>query len=314
MAAGGFNGQFGLKAESTYGTAVVVDRFYELLNEEIDFDPTRVESEGIRSGQRHIRSDDWTTGVGRVSGGLDLELATKNMALLFKHLLGTVNTSGAGPYTHVITPGDKTGLGLTMQSGRPGSGGTVHPYTWAGCKLTGGELTFEVDKIAKLHLDVLGKSQTTATGLASASYTASNNVLAYSHGALTVAAAAIKAKSGSIKWDIPMADDRIFVGDTTINEPLENGRREASFSLDCEFEDLTAYNRIVNGTEAALSLAFTRSSDSITVAGNVRFDPPGTPALNGMDLLSLTLTGKFVATAADSTAMTVTVVSSEATP
>lgn len=313
MPASGLHGQLGLKAESTYGTAVTVDRFYELLGESVAAEFGRVESEGIRSGQLHMRTDDWTTGLTRVAGGIDLELTTKNMALLFRHALGTVNTSGSGPYTHVITPGSKQGLGLTIQVGRPGSAGTVHPFTWDGCKIQGFELSFELDQTVRLSLDIVGQNQTTGTALATASYTSSNALLAYTHGAITVAGSAIKVKSGSVSYSSPLNTDRVFLGDDEISEPLENGRREAAFSLECEFEDLTAYNRIVNGTEAALSLAFTRSTDSVTVAGNVRFDE-GTPQLENMDLLSHTLTGKFVATAADSTAITVTVVSSESAP
>lgn len=313
MAAGGFNGQLGLKAETVYGTPVVVDRFYELLGESIEADYARVESEGIRSGQRHIRTDDWTTGVNRVSGDIDLELTTKNMALLFKHGMGAVNTSGAGPYTHVITPGDMTGLGLTVQVGRPSSDGTVQPFTVAGAKIPGWEVSFDLDQTTRFKPSIIGKSITTATGLATASYTSSNNLLAFTHGALTLGGSAVKVRSGSVKYETPLNTDRAFLGDTTISEPLENGRREATFSLECEFESLTVYNRIVNGTEAALSLAFTRSTDSVTVAGNVRCDG-GNPTLSSLDLLGITLTGKFVATAADSTAVTVTVVSSEATP
>ena len=313
MPAGGMHGQFGLKAETTWGTAVVVDRFYELRSEDITATFERVESEAIRSGQLHARSDDWTTGVTRVAGSFAVDLTTKNMALLFRHALGAVATSGAGPYTHTLTPGNKAGLGLTMQAGRPGSAGTVHPFTWAGCKLSGFELSFAVDEVASVTFPVVGKSQTTATALATANYTASNALLAFTHGSILIGGAAAKVKGGTLTYDTPLNTDRVFVGDSTINEPLENGRREATFSLDCEFDDLTAYNRIVNGTEAALSIAFTRGADSVTFAGNARFDE-GTPTLDDMDLLDLTLTGKLVATAADSTALTVTVVSSEATP
>lgn len=313
MPAGGLHGQLGLKAEATYGTAVTVDRFYELVSEEITTEFARVPSSGIRSGQLHARSDDWTTGLNRVSGGIDLEMSTKNMALLFRHALGSVSTAGAGPYTHTITPGSKQGLGLTIQVGRPGSAGTVHPFTFEGCKIVAIEVSFELDQPVQVRLEIVGQSQTTATALATASYTASNALLAYTHGAITLGGSAVKVKSGSWRYETPMNTDRVFLGDDEISEPLENGQRVGSFSLECEFEDLTVYNRVVNGTEAALSLSFTRSTDSITIAGNVRCDS-GTPVLDGMDLLDVTIEGQHIATAADSTAVTVTVVSGEATP
>lgn len=314
MATGaGIAGQLGLAAESTWGTPVTVTRFYELISESISYEIARIESEGIRSEQRVIRSDDWTPGTKRVSGSVELELSTKNMALVFVHALGGLSTSGAGPYTHTITPATLTGKGLTVQVGRPSSDGTVQPFTFDGVKITAWELAFELDQIVKLTLELVGQDQTTGTALATASYTASNSLLAFTHGAITVGGSAVKVKSGTIRGENPLNLDRVFLGDTTINEPIENGRREYTFDLACEFESLTALNRIVNGTEAALSVAFTRSTDSITVTGNLRFDE-GMPALEGFDVLEQPLSGKFVATAADSTAITVAVVSGEATP
>jgi hypothetical protein len=310
----GISGQLGLAAETTWGTAVTVTRFYELLSESVGYEIARIESDGIRADQRVIRSDDWTPGTKRVSGSVELELTTKNMALLFKHALGTAAApTGSNPYTHVLTPGSLTGLGLTVQVGRPSSDGTVQPFTFNGCKVSGWELGFEIDQTTRLTLDLVGKDQTTGTALATASYTSSNDLLAFTHGAITIAGSSVKVKSGTVSGENPLDTDRIFLGDTTVSEPLENGRRNYSFDLTCEFESLTAMNRFVNGTEAALSLAFTRGSYSVTLAGNVRFDT-GTPALGGMEILEQPLTGKFVATGADSTALTVTVVSAEATP
>lgn len=309
----GISGQLMLAEESTWGTAVTVTRAYELLSESIDYELARVESEGIRSGQRVIRSDDWTTGTRRVSGSVELELTTKNMALLFKHAMGSVVTSGAGPYTHTCTPGDLTGKGLTIQVGRPSSDGTVQPFTFNGAKVSGWELGFGLDETTRLTLNVVGKDQSTGTSLAVASYTASNDLLAFTHGAITVADSAIKVKSGSVKGENPMNTDRIFLGESTVNEPIENGRRDYTFDFTAEFESLAALNRVVNGTEAAVSLSFTRSGSSVTVTGNVRFDK-GMPSLGGFEMLEQPLSGRFVATGADSTAITVAVVSTEAAP
>lgn len=309
----GISGQLGLKEESTWATAVTVDRFYELLSEDIGYDIARIESEGIRADQRVIRSDDWGPGTKRVAGKIELELSTKNMALLFKHAMGSIATSGSNPYTHACTPGSLTGKGLTIQAGRPSSDGTVQPFTWNGCKITSWELDFELDKHVKLTLEIVGKDQTTATAIATASYTSSNSLLSFTHGAITLDGSAAKVKSGKISGKNPLNTDRLFVGDTTVSEPIENGRREYDFDLMCEFESLTSLNRIVNGTEAALSLAFTRSADSVTVAGNIRTDK-GMPNLKNMDILDQPLAGKFVATGADSTAIGVTVISSESSP
>jgi hypothetical protein len=309
----GISGQLGLAAESTWGTAVTVTRFYELLSETLSYEIARIESEGIRADQRVMRSDDWTAGTKRVTGSIELEATTKNMVLLLRHALGSLATTGSGPYTHTLTPGSLSGLGLTVQVGRPSSDGTVQPFTFNGCKVTGWEISFELDQTVRFRLDLVAKDQTTATAIATASYTSSNNLLAFTHGAITIAGSAAKVKSGKIGGKNPLNTDRVFLGDTTVNEPLENGLREYTFELTCEFESQTSKNRYENGTEAALVLAFTRSTDSITVTGNARFDA-GVPMLSGRNILEHTLSGKLVATGADSTAISVAVVSAEATP
>lgn len=309
----GLFGQLGIAEEVTWGTAVTPTRFYELLSESLAAEYARVQSEGIRSGQRVLRSDDWTTGIQRVSGSVELELTTRNMALLFKHAMGAVNTTGSGPYTHTCTPGDLTGKGLTVQVGRPGTAGTVHPFTINGAKVEAWELGFELDETTKLTLDLVGKTETTATALATASYTSSNDVYAFTHGSISLGGSVAKVKSGTVRGENPMNTDRIFLGDSSINQPIENARREYTFDLTAEFENLTAYQRVVNATEASMSLAFTRGTSSVTVTGNVRFDE-ATPELSGFDLLEQPLSGMFVATGADSTAISVVIVSGESTP
>ena len=49
--------QFGMKVESTYGTPVTVDRFYELSGESLRMDVGRTRSAGLRSGQTFDRTD-----------------------------------------------------------------------------------------------------------------------------------------------------------------------------------------------------------------------------------------------------------------
>lgn len=306
--------QLGLKAESTWGTAVVVDRFYELISESLDYDVERLESEAIRASTRVQRSDDWTAGSKTVSGNIELDLSTKNWALLFGHMLGTTVTTGTGPYTHTITPGDLTGKGLTIQVGRPSTDGTVQPFTFNGCKIAGWELSSEVGGLGRVSLDVVGKDMTTATSLATASYTASNSLLSFVHGAVSLAGSSAKVRSMTISGDNALEAERFFIGQDTTSEPLEAGYRQYTGTLEMDFESLTAYDRFRNGTEGAFSAVFTRSTDSITIAGNVRFDGPSTPNVDGQGILGISMPIKFLGSSTDASALTVTVVSGEATP
>ena len=308
----GISGQFGLKAETAWGTAVTVDRFYEIVSENIQMEQERVESEGIRSGQRVLRSDDWTRGQKKVSGPIEFELSTRNMALLFEHSLGTV-TSMAGPTPGTLWPADLTGKGFTAQVGRPDVAGTIIPYTFNGGKVASWELAAQVGEIAHYTIDAVFKDQTTATALASASYTSGLGLFAFTHGAVTIAGSTVSVRNVSIKGDNALDTERFFLGGTSISEPLEAGRREYTFDLELDHNGTVVPGRIDSGTEAAMVLTFTSGGSIVSLTTNARFD--GAFAnLAGMDILTQPLSGKLVATGADSTALTVVVTSGETTP
>ena len=316
MATGsGIDAQLMLAEESTWGTAVTPTRAYELRSESIGHAIGRVESAGIRSGQRVQRSDDWASGAEAITGSVELELSSKNMALLGKHMFGSIVTAGAGPYTHTLTPGSKTGKGLTVQVGRPDVSGTVQPFTFAGGKITAWELSCEAgsEDPALLTLDMVFKSETTGTSLAAASYTSSNNLFNWTHLGITVAGSAVNWRSFTLSGESPMKTDRYTGGAATIDEPIENALHTYEGTLALDFTSLTQYARFTAGTEAAMVATFTRGTDLHAITMNCRFDG-APPAVDGMDLLGIEVPFKCIATGADSTGITWVVTSSESTP
>lgn len=308
----GISGQVGFAAEATYGTAVTVTKFVEVDSWSLKKVPNWMRSEGVRAGQLMDRSEDAAIGTFDVTGSMTHDLTAQNMALLFKHALGAVSTSGAGPYTHEITPGDKLGLSLTQQGGIPDVAGTVQPFTGSGVKIIGFEVSWARDQFVKVTWDLLAKDLVTATALATASYTSSNPPYGWPHVAVTVAGSAFKSLSGKIKYGQNLGT-RFYAGATTTDQPLQNARVAASCELTGHFEGLTHYARTLDGTEGAVSVAITNGTNSITFAGNARF-LDGAPELANIDYVEQPLTAEFTATGADSTGFKVTVISGESTP
>lgn len=310
----GIAAQVGYKAESTYGTGVTVDRFVPLVSESVSNTIERMESAGIVAGRRTMLSRQWKSGTHAISGTIQHELTDNTMGLLFDQAMGTTNTSGAGPYTHVITPTSLTGKSFTTQIGRPDTGGTVRPFTYAGCKITALELAGQAGSIATVGFDIVAQSETTGTALATASYGASDVLLAFTGGALTVAGSAPSAViSGfTLNIDNGLKTDRYTAGATTIREPLEADLRTITGTIDCEFDSLTELNRYLNGTEAALVLSFTAGANSVTWDGNVRFDG-ATPNVSGRDVLTLSMPWKAVSDTSDAVAHTLTIVNGDST-
>lgn len=312
--ASGLAGQLGFAAESSYGTYIAPTRFLELTNSSVKFDRERIESNGIRAGRRVLHR--WAPGVQRVAGDVEFEMAPQGFALLWSHILGGTATTGAGPYTHTLTPGDLAGKSLSLQIGKPDISGTVRPFTYLGCKVTGAELTAAVNEYAMLSVSFYGNHLDTAQTLGTASYPSGLTPFDFTKGSVSLAGSGFDVKEISLSIDNGLAVDRHFIRSTTpekSKEPLESTRRSITGSMTADFTDLTALNRFINGTEAALVLTFNAgASAQTTFTMNVRFD--GEDPDLGPELLEQPLQFKAVSSTSDAAALTVVVVNGDSAP
>lgn len=313
--ASGLGGQLGLSDEVTYGTFVAPSRWFEFTDADLNFERERIDSEGIRAGRRVLHR--WAAGVQRVSGDIEMELAAQGFGILFKHIFGGVSTSGAGPYTHTFTPGDLTGKSMSVQIGFPDVGGTVRSMSYLGVKVEEAEISAAVNEYAKLSLSIYGNHEDTGQTLGTASYPATLSPFVFTHGSLSVAGSGFDVRSVSLTINNGLATDRHFIRTTTperSKEPLEATLRDVTGTLEADFTDLTAYNRYVNGTEAAMVLTFNAgASAQLTITMNVRFDGE-TPTFNRDDLLALSLPFKAVSATSDAAAITAVLINGDSAP
>jgi hypothetical protein len=132
---------------------------------------------------------------------------------------------------------------------------------------------------------------------------------------LTIAGSGYDVRDCTFTIDNGLAVDRHFIRSTTPErpkEPLESTRREITGTLTSDFVDLTALNRFINGTEAALVLTFNAgASAQTTFTMNVRFD--GEDPDLGPELLEQGVPFKAVSATSDAAALTVTIVNADAT-
>lgn len=310
----GIDAQLGMAAETTYGTYAVPTRFYEFVSESLSFNVQRIDSKGIRRGRRTQHR--WKAGTRSVTGDINMELVPQDMGLILSHVLGTPTTTGVDPYTHTfngLTNIDDRSM--TIQVGRPDEAGVVQPFSYLGCKFTSLKIACNAGDFAQATLGVYGREEVTAQALATAVYDAELEPFVFTEGSLTVAGSVIAVKSVDYNIDLALAVDRHRV-DASGGRPkkaLINGLAGISGSFTADFENLTNYNRYVNGTEASLVLAFDAGADKkLTLTSNVRFDGE-TPKVSGMDLLELSQ--PFVGTGTtDAAVITATLVNSDATP
>lgn len=260
----GIDAQLGVKVESTYGTGVAVDRFWEFLSEGLSQGAVgKVVGQGLGRG-RYPRTDRVRTYAAPVTGPIELEVMDAGMGLLFGLMLNsTPATTDAAPvYTHTATPDANGGYGksFTCQVGKPGVGGTVHPFTYEGGKVTSWSLASAIGEALKAtlncHFKNLVTSGASAYALQSASYASDAEMLIFVDGALTIGGSAVPVKGFNIDGDNGLDVERMFHGSGLPSEPLAAAIAAITGNIEAEFTDLTAFNAWVAGTQAALVLTF----------------------------------------------------------
>ena len=300
----GLGAQFGFVDESTYGTPVVVTRFLEFVDESIKLEIDRLESNALRVGQFRQRSDRWVAGSRSVTGDSNHILVNKGDGLLLKHMFGSaaVATIVDSNYVQTFTPGDLP-TGATIQVGRPDLAGTAQPFTYHGMKVSGWEMSADVDDFLRAKVSWMGEDEDTSTGLATASFPASASPFVFTQGVLSGAGAPVTVRNFSLQASNPVSDRR-KLGSALRLQPLTNGMREYTGSLDAEFLTLTDYNRFTAGTAAALVLTFTgpilggATTTKLIITATVRYDGD-TPNVGGPDEIRLTLPFKVIEVAAN---------------
>src|SRR5574343_827790 len=91
----GVSAQFGMKAETTYGTPVTVDRFIEFLSEALEDEMEFLIAKGIGAGRFARTTHMVATKIG-AKGSTEHELMTKGCGLLLKHGLGASASAQQG--------------------------------------------------------------------------------------------------------------------------------------------------------------------------------------------------------------------------
>lgn len=305
---GGADGQIGWKTEVTPGTAVAVDTFLPIRSENIKQNINYLDTQTI-SARKVLRLT--KQGAKSIEGGFTTELPNTDIATLLKHMFGTVTTTGVGPYTHTFTPADLTGDSLTVQVGRPASDGTVHPFTYAGCKISEWTISAATGEIATLEVSLLGMSETTGTALAAASYDAAWEPFVFTEASLTIAG----TSAGTVR-DLSLSGSnavelRHRLGSANSKQPLEIGLRTYDGTVTTDFDDLTHYNMFVNGTEAALVSTFSNGTQSLEITQNIQFTGE-TPEIPGFELLAQNLPFRVISSTSDANGITAVLTNSEA--
>lgn len=302
-----------LKKETTYKTGVVVDRSFEFLGDAtLGWDKNIKQGQGLRAGSRVARSARRTVPTANGSGDTTVEAISKGMGYLWELALGTgASTLVSGStYQQVFTlTTSSTPPSATVQEQLVQVDGTVVPYTFLGCKVSGWEFNCPNGDIATLKLSWDIGDLTTATASATNAYPASTASLfsfedgTISNGTLTAptttalassTTAMASVRSFQVAVNNNLAGDRYNLGGAGRKDSPTGGMVEISGSVVIEYNSSTFRDAVLNDTAMCLVFQMTGSALSTgvetlqIVLPEVKFDGE-LPKPNGTDMITVPL-------------------------
>lgn len=292
--------------ETTYKTPVTVTRWWEIdpTAEALGWTKTVKVGKGARVAGRLARSARRVVPFAQGDGSFGLEAVSKGLGILYQAALGAgVSTLVSGStYQQLFTLGD-TPPSLTLQKGLPEVGGTVDPYTYAGCMVSSFELDFTNVDIVMLKFTWDIADLATATGYATPSYSTSPTLWNFSQGAIYTGTFTAPTTTALASGATQMADIR--GGSLVLNNNLSFrpnlgasrkvkptvGLRDLTGKLTAEYDVTTYRDAVLNETPMCLVLTYTGAALSTgneilqVVIPEVKFDSP-LPVANGTDLIT----------------------------
>lgn len=323
MTAAGWDSQVGYAPEGVFGVFTAPTRAIEHVKSGLRSRRTDSPSKGIKAGRRGaIRM---FRGVEVVEGPISHELSAANIALLGSQFMGAVITTGAGPYSHALTDGPLVETrGISVQVGTPSFNGTVNPLNFSGCQIKSGTISVKggSSDAAMIDLDWVGQHmQSTGDGDVVAALTPAVYSAAWAPFTgldVVLLIDGVQYEFDDLTWKF---DNGLRTGNYTGRSPnagrakpsKEQGHRVKTATVRSDFWDLAAMNRSIAGTEVPFSLAFTRGTSSLTIAGAVHSQVES-PGVEGLSLVKDALNLQFISATSDPAACTITVVNGDATP
>lgn len=286
--------QLGTKDETTYGTAVTVDRFVPFLSESIQPETFRTRTPGLRAGKRTARTDEYVPGVLGYAGSIEIPVESAGFGIWLKRALGAVATSGptGGAYQHVGTiDADDCLPSFTMQVNRALApcAATDQAFTWEGCQVSSWELNVSVDEVVRFSAEIIAEDGTTGTALAAASYPA-GEPLAWSKASLTVGGTTVPVTSFSLKCNNNLKTDRYYLQNSARrSKAARDDFPEITVEFEADFGSLTQYNRFVAETASGTRAALVFAATSVTQIGTSGTFPGVSVSLPAVDFTEVSV-------------------------
>lgn len=257
-----FGTSVGAGEESTYGTAVARAVWVKLASASL-MKNTQYNAEnnlgvaGDTSRIHRARHKGFVEAGGELSGEISYD---DGWLMILKHAMGTLGTTGAGPYTHAFTLGElPTGLTLELIKGDSGDS-----EVFDGCKIAQMVLACEAGQVATWSATVMGEDS--ARGSAGTpTYSSNGERVIHGHaGTLSFNSVSYNLKSWRVTLD--NAIRRVnHIGSYLTAEPAPSGYRAISMEITLHGTYAALRTAFHAQTQADATIVFTSGSKTFTV-------------------------------------------------
>lgn len=307
----GLGSQVGFAPETTYGTSQTPTTWLEVRSSSLELNVEHIMSEALRSGLVVQRSDRFVNNKKGVSGSIELDVTSNNLARWLRHNMNddrafSTTKTGSSPYTYTYNLGDPASCpSMTLQVGVPDIGGTVRRMDATGCFVSEMSLSNGVGELLKMSTTIDGQNYApSSSAVTAASYASSTEVLSFVGGSVSVAGTVtpIQSYELSVKHGIDL--ERYQINSTTLkSRPIRNALTEVTGKVEMEFGQATGtwgssdlVTKYAAGTTIAVSGAWTGATaisgttyPALSAITPVCMITKCTPTIDGPNLIKLSL-------------------------
>lgn len=248
----------GFGVETTWGTAVSRTKFYEFDSESLDFKMGLMPKSSTRNVD-HMNFRAVKTKKD-VTGAIEMAVTYSNMEVLFKHALGSNNTTGAGPYTHTIGLAAALPTGLSIEVNRDSANvGAGSSWLYEGCQIDSMTLSHEPEGWLMVSFEFVGEDSSNVA-VSTPTFGTFDGV-SWDELAVTLNGSPIDILGYELKLGNNLAKDRFKLGSRTRKGLGRAGQREVTGTLKMEYDAKAVSDLFrVNSETLTPSLTFTYTS------------------------------------------------------
>jgi hypothetical protein len=194
-----------------------------------------------------------------VSFDLVLQPGVRDIAFIMKHALGSVSTTGAGPYTHTIKVGTLP-VGLTIDKFFQD---LVQIERYTGCRINGFEFSVNDDGLLEMTVHVIGSGETDAVALVDSApklyalqpFAVPKLTMQEGGSGLTIG----KDFHLTFMNNLDVETGRVMGNSGKVND-LPESIASVEFEMSVLFQSLTLLNKAKNETESSIMINFPAAS------------------------------------------------------